>query len=216
MKSLSQNFLSVEEQKAVTDAVHRAELRTSGEIVPMVVSQSHSYPLAVIRGGGLVALISALLLTAPVAGMFWLEPTNVWVFLSLFFPIFWGTALLIQAVPRLKRFLFLNKEMSAEVEEAAHVAFFTERLYNTRNANGILIFVSLLEHRAWIIADSGISDKIPQEQWQEAVGVITRGIRDKNQCQALCQAIEMVGGILEKEFPLGEDDLNELHNLIIR
>ncbi len=216
MKSLSQNFLSVEEQKIVTEAVHRAEGRTSGEIVPMVVSQSHSYPLAVIRGGGLVALISALLLTAPVARMFWLESTNVWVFLSLFFPIFWGTALLIQTFPGLKRFLFLNKEMTAEVEEAAHVAFFTERLYKTRNANGILIFVSLLEHRAWIIADSGISDRIPQERWQEAVGVITRGIRDKHQCQALCQAIEMVGEILEKEFPLGEDDLNELHNLIIR
>ncbi|MBU1420018.1 MAG: hypothetical protein KKI15_16155 [Proteobacteria bacterium] len=216
MKSLSQNFLSIEEQQAVTDAVHKAELRTSGEIVPMIVSQSDSYPLAKIRGSFLFALPVALLLTAPVAGMFWLEPTNMWIFLTLLLPLFWGGTLVIHFFPGIKRYLLSGEDMEAEVQETALAAFFTERLYKTRDANGILIFISLLERKAWVIADSGISNRIAHERWQDAVSVITNGIREKRQCQALCQAIGMIGEILEKEFPIGADDHNELHDLIIR
>ncbi|MEN8198658.1 MAG: hypothetical protein ABFR63_01165 [Thermodesulfobacteriota bacterium] len=216
MKSLSERFFSSEEQQRICDAVHAAEQATSGEIVPMLVSESHAYPLAAIRGATLVALAAALLLTAPVARMFWLNSANLWVFLSLFVPIFWLSRTLIGKFPALKRFLLLDDEMAAEVRDAAFAAFFTERLYETRDSNGILIFISLLEHRAWIIADSGISDRIPCEQWEEAVAVITHGIHEKKQCQALCKAIEMVGADLAKEFPIRNDDLNELHDLIIR
>lgn len=206
----------MEEQKAVTDAVHKAELCTSGEIVPMIVAQSDSYPLAAIRAGFLFSLPVALLLTAPVAGMFWLESTNMWIFLSLLLPLYWGATLVVHFFPGIKRYLLSGEDMEAEVQETALAAFFTERLYKTKDANGILIFISLLERRAWVIADSGISDRIPQERWQDAVSVITNGIHDKKQCQALCQAIGMIGEILEKEFPIGDDDHNELHNLIIR
>lgn len=216
MKSMAENFFSADEKERVSYAVHSAERTTSGEIVPMLVAESHDYPLAPIRGATLVALVAALLLTAPAANLFWLESTNLWVFLSLFFPIFLGSHLLIRTVPGLKRLFLFSDEMDVEVKDSAFAAFFTERLYQTRDANGILIFISLFEHRAWVIADSGISERIPCEQWEEAVAIITRGIRKKTPCQALCQAIEMIGSILEKEFPIRDDDVNELHNLIIR
>ena len=216
MKSISENFFSGEEQKIICDAVHSVEGKTSGEIVPMLVAESHDYPLAPIRGGVFIAMAAALLLTAPVASMFWLNSSNMWVFIALFLPIFLGSHLVIKRVHALKRLVLFDDEMDAEVRDSAFAAFFTERLYKTRDANGILIFISLFEHRAWIIADSGISDRIPCEQWEEAVAVITQGIREKKQCQALCRAIEMVGDILEKEFPIRDDDQNELHDLIIR
>jgi putative membrane protein len=216
IQSVAQKFFSEDEQKRISDAVHSAELKTSGELVPMLVAESHSYPLAAIRGGALVALLTALLLTSPLAALFWLEPNSLWVFLALFVPVFLIAHYLIQTFSSLKRSFLFGSEMDAEVENSALAAFFTERLYKTRDANGILIFISLLEHRAWIIADSGISERIPQEQWQDAVAVITNGIREQKQCQALCEAIGMVGDILEKEFPVQDDDMNELHNLIIR
>ncbi|HID01628.1 MAG TPA: hypothetical protein EYP18_00235, partial [Desulfobacterales bacterium] len=71
-KSKAQLFFSKEEQKRICDVVHNAELKTSGELVPMIVSESHSYPMAPVRGGALVALITSLLLTAPIGEMFWL------------------------------------------------------------------------------------------------------------------------------------------------
>lgn len=216
MASVSEHFFSDEEQKKICATVHLAEMKTSGEIVPMVVSESGSYPLAAIRGATLIALLAALLLTGPVAARFWLNETNLWVFLSLFTPLFLGSHFLVNAVPALKRLMLFNDEMDIEVRDAAFSAFFTERLHKTRDSNGILIYISLFERRAWVIADSGISARIPCQQWEEVITLVTHGIREKNQCQALCQAIEMVGSVLEKEFPIRNDDLNELHDLIIR
>jgi len=214
-KSKAQNFFSTEEQKRICDTVHKAELKTSGELVPMIVSESHSYPLAPVRGGALIAFITSLLFTAPLGEMFWLDSSNLWVFLSLFTPVFCIAYLLINRSYRLKRWFLFSDEMDEEVQNAALTSFFTERLYKTRDENGILIFISLLEHRAWVIADRGINERIPQERWQEAVSIVTSGIREKKQCEALCRAIKMIGDILEKEFPVKEDDTNELSDLII-
>lgn len=209
-------FFSQEEQKKICTAVHEAESKTSGELVPMLVCESHSYPLAAIRGGSIVALVIALSLTASIGGMFWLGDSNMWVFLGIFFPLFWLSNLLISRIPSLKRFFLFTDEMEAEVQNSAFAAFFEERLYKTRDANGILIYISLLEHRAWIIADSGINDRIETKKWDEAVQCITRGIKDKHACDSLCQAIAMIGDMLATEFPIREDDENELHDLILR
>ncbi|MCK5070532.1 MAG: hypothetical protein KAR01_08315, partial [Desulfocapsa sp.] len=103
-KNMAQQFFSTEEQKQVCDAVHRAELKTSGELVPMLVCESHSYPLAAVRGGALVASLVALVVTPLLAGQFWLESSNLWVFLALFVPVFLIVHLLIKIFPRLKRF----------------------------------------------------------------------------------------------------------------
>ena len=216
IKSMAQSFFSKEEQTRICETVHKAELKTSGELVPMLVCESHSYPLAAIRGAAFVALLTALIVTPLIAGMFWLESSNLWVFLGVGTPVFLIVQFLISSYPRLKRFCLFADEMDTEVQNSAFAAFFTEELYKTKDANGILIFISLLEHRAWVIADSGISERIPHERWEEAVAVITNGIRKKKQCQALCEAITMIGDILEKEFPIQDGDINELHDLIIR
>ncbi len=216
MKSLAQRFLTPVQQKEITDAVHAAESRTSGEIVPLIVSESHAYPMAAVRGGILLSLPLALLLTGPVAAAFWASPTSMWVFLFLMFPLFWFIALTIQNIPRVKRLFVLRREMAEEVPEAAHVAFFTEGLYKTKSANGVLLFISLFEHQAWVIADSGINDRIAAGEWEEAVSLVVRGVKEKNQAEAICGAIQEIGDILEKEFPIQEDDENELHDLIIR
>ena len=216
IKSMAQSFFSTGEQKRICDAVHQAELKTSGELVPMLVCESHSYPLAAIRGASFVALLVALIVTPLIAVKFWLESSNLWVFLGFFIPIFLIIHFLIMRYPRFKRWFLFGHEMDTEVQHSAFAAFFTEQLYKTKDANGILIFISLLEHRAWVIADSGINERIPHEQWEEAVAVITSGIREQKQCQALCEAIGMIGDVLEKEFPIQDGDMNELHDLIIR
>ncbi len=214
--SKAQSFFTDEEQKQIRNAVHQAELKTSGELVPMLVCESNSYPLAGIRGATLAALLTALLASPFVADMFWLESSNVWAFLGVFIPVFLGVHLLIEHSPMVKRLLLSEHEMNAEVHHAAFVSFFTEQLHRTKDSNGILIFISLLERRAWIIADSGINDRIPQEHWEDAVSIITNGIRSQEQCRALCEAILLIGTTLEREFPVQDDDVNELHDLIIR
>lgn len=214
--SSAESFFSTEEQQRICTAVHKAEAKTSGELVPILVCESHAYPLAAARGGSLIALVLALLLTAPIGGMFWLSASNMWVFLGLFLSFFWLFNFMVKKTPPLKRFFLFADEMDVEVGNSAFAAFFEERLYKTRENNGILIYISLLEHRAWIIGDSGINDRIDTGMWNEAVQLITSGIKEKRACDSLCRAIAMIGDILEKEFPIRDDDQNELHDLIIR
>ena len=44
-----------------------------------------------------------------------------------------------------------------EVQEAVLTAFFKEELYRTRDETGILIFISVFEHKVWVLADRGIT-----------------------------------------------------------
>ncbi|MDP3480180.1 MAG: TPM domain-containing protein [Desulfoprunum sp.] len=216
MQTLAQQFLTEEERQRVSEATRLAEGRTSGEIVPMIVSASHDYPLAPIVGAAVIALPLALLLTPYIAAPLWLGHQDMWIFLALFCLLALPAHALIKRSTALKR-LFLNKnQVDEEVQEAAVSAFFSEKLYKTKAENGILIFISVLERRVWVLADSGINSRIKQQDWQEIVSHITLGIREKHQCTAICEAISRVGDILREHFPINPADHNELHNLIIR
>lgn len=216
MKKLAETFFTPADQQAVNEAVQQAEQQTSGEIVPMVVSASHHYPSAAITGGVFCALPLALILTSALGSHLWLGAQNMWLFLLFFTVLYLPFRALVARSYTLKR-LFLNSDqVDEEVEEAAITSFYGEGLYRTREENGILIFISVLEHRVWILGDRGINEKIDPQQWQDIINMLTAGIKQGRQREALCQAVARVGDILKTHFPIGEIDHNELHNLIIR
>lgn len=216
MKSLALHFLTEQERNTITRAVQAAEQRTSGEIVPMVVSESHSYPVAPIVGGVFFALPLALSSARFLGGMFWLGTDNMWIFISFFAIYYFIGYQLVTYFPGLKRFFLSPRRADIAIQKAAAAAFFNESLHKTSDANGILLYVSVLEHRVWILADKGINDRIDPQTWQEIVDQVTAGIKKGAACQALCEAIERIGTILEEHFPIKSDDKDELHNLIIR
>jgi putative membrane protein len=216
MTTLAEQFLTPEERQTVTAAVQTAEKRTSGEIVPMIVSESHSYPVAPIVGGVFFALPTALLSARLCGGLLWLGTDNMWLFL-FFFAIYYGIGYFsVKRIPRLKRFFFSPIRADLAVQEAAAAAFFSEALYDTRDANGILLYISVFEQRVWVLGDRGIDDKIDPQTWQKIVDLVSQGIKQGSPCQAICDGIERIGEILEQHFPIKADDKNELHNLIIR
>ena len=88
-------------------------------------------------------------------------------------------------------------------------------MYRTRDETGILIFVSVFEHRVWVLADRGINAKVDPGQWDSIVAHIVSGIKDGRQADAICEAVKEVGGILARHFPVKADDVDELDNLII-
>jgi putative membrane protein len=216
MKTLAQHFLTDAEQHTITQTVQAAEKRTSGEIVPMVVSQSHTYPVAPIVAGVFFGLPLALLSARLFGGLLWLGTDNMWIFLCFFSIFYFIGYQLVTVFPTLKRFFLSPLRADLAVQNAAAAAFHNESLHNTKDANGILLYVSVLEHRVWILADEGINDKIDPQNWQEIVDLVTAGIKKGIPCQALCDGIERIGAILEHHFPVEADDKDELHNLIIR
>lgn len=216
MKTLAQQFLTEQEQDKITQAVHRAEKITSGEIVPMVVSNSSEYPAATIIGGFMLSFLCSLACTPYIGKALWLGSNNMLLFVGCFLVLFYPFYLLVDRWPALKRFLLIKKEIRQEVEEHAVTGFFQEQLYETRGKNGILIFISVFEHHVVILGDSGINEKIDPGSWEKMVDHIVTGIKNNRQCDAICEVIEEIGTVLQSHFPIREDDINELHNLIIR
>lgn len=216
MNSLAQQFLTEAEQKKISALVQQMEQQTSGEIVPMVVSASHSYPTAMIYGASVVAFPLALLLMPVIGGLFWLGSQNVWIFIALFLTFYGIFYQLAQRFVWLQRPFLSRRQIDEEVQEAAIKSFFTEKLYQTRDANGILIFISILERKVWVLGDSGINARIDPEEWQAIVKLITEGIKKKRPCEAICEAIIQIGATLKTHFPIKDNDINELHNIIVR
>ena len=66
-----------------------------------------------------------------------------------------------------------------------------------------------------MLADRGINAKVKEGQWNKIVSMIVEGIKNNNQADAICKAIDEMGRILKEHFPIKANDTNELKNLII-
>ena len=191
-------------EKRVEEAIRRAEGKTSGEIVPMVVDQSDPY-LHVDFIGALVVQFAAFL------AAIWLLPA--YDYLSVLAVQVLGLVtgfFLFRHVGPLKRLCLSAKIAEEEVFERGLRGFREMELSRTAERTGILILVSLLEHRVQVLADSGINARVKPGTWDEVVEIVLAGIRRGDLCQGLCDAIDRCGEILSLEFPIQPDDVNEL------
>ena len=206
--SNSATFFSAEEREQIEAAVRAAELRTSGEIVPLVVDAAYNYPRAEILGGGLLALALAANLA------WWLYDGSLAVFLPVFLAAVWPCRWLLRCSPPLLRLLIHPAEIEAEVVERAKTAFLDHNLHRTVEGTGILILICLFEHRVQVLADAGIHHAVPPETWQEIADMVTVGIRQGRTADALCAAVTHCGDLLAANFPPRADDTDELPNFI--
>jgi putative membrane protein len=212
---LARKLLTQQEKAGIEAAVQAAEKRTSGEIVCMIVSSSYHYPMSNVIGATALALPLALILTPLAGAWLWLGTQNMWLFLGIYTILFIAGYLLVKHSAVLKRIFVSRKEMDSEVEEAAVTNFFNRGLYRTRDCNGILLFISVFEHRVWILADQGINEKVSEGHWDAIVTRLTEGIRRGQASAAICRAVNTIGEELRQHFPLKADDTDELKNLII-
>lgn len=202
-------FFSEAEQSRIKAAVQACEARTSGEVVPVIVDAAYDYPKAEIIGGGSFAIGLALIVT------WYYTSASHWIFPVIFLALYFPCLLLFRHFPGLKRVLISPVEFDAEVREKALVTFVEHGIYRTKGGSGILILISLFEHRVFVLADEGINARVPLHTWEEIVATVTKGIVEKQACNALCEAIGRCGDLLAHEFPRQDDDTNELPDLII-
>ena len=157
IKNLAKHFLTDNERARVTAAVKEAEKRTAGEIVVMIISASYHYPMANVFGAAVFAFPLALIFTTLTGQWLWIGGQNMWLFLgflAVFFILFHA---IIKRTLWLKRCFISEREFKEEVEEAAITQFFNRGLYRTRDETGVLVLISVFEHKVWILADQGIN-----------------------------------------------------------
>ncbi|MFH0729099.1 MAG: hypothetical protein V2B19_22510 [Pseudomonadota bacterium] len=216
MRDLAKRFLSETDREKIRSAVITAEGKSAGEIVPLVVSASYSYPMADVTGAAALAILPSILITPPVGGFFWVGAQNMWVFMGLFAGFFWLFHGIVKRVPWLKRVFISGRELEEEVREAAVIRFFGEGLYRTRDETGVLLYISVLEQKVWVLADRGINARVAQSGWDDIVARVVSGIKGKKQGDAICDAVMEIGNILMAHFPKKNDDINELTDMIIK
>ncbi|MBV5317040.1 MAG: TPM domain-containing protein [Desulfobulbaceae bacterium] len=215
MQTLAEKFFTTEEQQQITRTVRQVEQQTAGEIVPMVVSASHSYPEAELTGAMVMAGPLALGAAFGLASLLWWQGEVLWLFLGCFPVFFFLARLMLRHCPPLLRFFLLRERIEGEVARAAFTHFYAEGLQATKDATGVLIYISVLERKVWILGDRGINAQLSPQIWQDYVDRLTVGVRKKRPCEALCAIIEEIGALLQTHFPHQADDRNELGDLMI-
>jgi len=214
MQTLAQRFFTAEEQQRITRTVQQVERQTAGEVVPMVVSASHAYPEAVLTGAAVLSLPAALIAAFATGMFFWWHDQILGLFfgfLLFFFPL----ARMLMRFPVLLRLFINGQRAELEVERAALARFYSEGLQATRDATGVLIYISVLERRVWILGDRGINERLEPQVWQGFVADLVTGVREHRQGEALCAVIAGIGALLHTHFPPKADDRNELGDLMI-
>lgn len=215
---MMQSVIERLDEEQVREAVQRAEERTAGEIVPVVVPRSASYEVVTWRGAGLVALVALAVMLSV------LQLYDGWGLGWLFTP--WGAvlvtlgagltgALLGTYVPPFQRMLAGSDLLDETVHRRAMQSFVEEEVFDTQDRTGILLFVSLREHRIEVLGDTGINERVNPDDWVEVVARIRTGIRNDNLTEGLVEAIEMCGRLLERKgIGVRPDDENELPNTV--
>lgn len=204
-----ETFFSETDKAAISAAIKSAEAKTAGEIAVMVVDQSDTYPEGMILGGVMVGALLALAVTD------FLGYDSQWLYVpsAVVCTIFVGVSL--KFMPSLLRLFIPSDRLEAMVRRRAEHAFFEKGLHRTRDASGVLFFLSCFERKVWVLADYGIYVKIKPETLQAHADNVVQGIKNGVQAQALCTEIALVGDVLAQHFPIQSDDTNELPDEVI-
>lgn len=191
----------------VRDAIAAAESQTAGEIFVVVARASDDYRLVGLLWATLAVLfvpLPLIFLTLTPALHIYLVQLAVFVVVSLLLSL---PPLHIAVVPgTLKR---------ARAHARAVEQFLARGLHTTEARTGVLIFVSLAERYAEIIADTGIAAKVEQRVWDAIIAGLVAETRAGRLGAGLVQAITRAGDVLAAHFPPRPGDVNELPNDLI-
>lgn len=214
-------------RKLVADAVTAAEAQTSGEIVTVLADRSDGYTdVALLWAVGAAFTVMSLFAAFPLPfldlwdrliggwGHQWStgELASMVIGLGL---ITFLAAMLVQQWEPLKFALIPGPTKTIRVHAQAVRQFKVGADRRTTGRTGVMIYLSMREHRAEIIADESIAAVVSAEVWGEAMGDMLIEIRKGRIAEGLAVGIGDVGFVLAQHFPRGADDVNELPDRLI-
>jgi putative membrane protein len=219
--------LTQEDHAKVSAAIAGAEAKSDGEIVAVVTDVSDSYHDVALHWA-LLVLIATLAAFAAFPGLlrFWFE----------FFMGGWRpepdlrdllTLLLVLSVAKFTAALLILKHMplrlaltpgatkQRRVRRRAIVTFKAGAERRTIGRTGILIYLSMGERRAEIVADEAILKVTTPETWGESMAALLVEVKQRRIADGMVAAIEQVGVVLAEHFPRSASDTNEIPDKLI-
>lgn len=222
MSRLERQFDEQDRQR-IDAAVTEAEAKTAAQIVPVVAAASGRYDRA--------EDIFGLLLGVAAAAVMWFfgedaQPgSDSWVGYTPTAKVVSMTGLLLAgfvlgavtaslAWP-LRRLFTPRREMRDNAARGAAAAFFDQSIHTTQAGTGLLIYLTLYERRAVLLADDAVLEALGQPALDALCRDLTDLLPDTDPTEALCQTIRRAGELLEALPRDGEAPDNTLPNHLI-
>lgn len=220
-------LLSGEDHKLVTRAVTEAERSSDGEIVTIVAERSDAYHdvalhyslLAMLLVPGLIALVPEEWIHAASARFFGWNPEFERGALMLAMFVLLALAFLIVRLLTLHQGLRMaltpGRTKTRRVHRRAIALFRTGCELKTRGRTGVLLYLSLAEHRAEIVADEAITGQVEPEVWGAAMAALVDEVKAGRPGAGMARAVEEIGAVLARVLPKTLDNPNELPDRLI-
>jgi putative membrane protein len=196
-------FFHGDGKAALTRAVVDFERGTAAELVIAVRPRSGQDPQVGILVGIVCALISTafLLYSEPEYDLYWF----------LVVPALVGLAFGAAANTAGPQWLFTSAAArERRVLQAARATFLEKAMADTRGRTGVLLFISLAERVAVVVADLGVRQAIPAAVWDPAVSAVTGAVARGATASELLAPISALAAVAGKYLPRAHDDVNEL------
>jgi putative membrane protein len=199
--------LSQQDRARISNAIHAIEARTTGEIVCVLAetSSAHASGLPVLLAAAIALALPWLLMAFTAWSLQVILSLQVLVFLAL---------LTVLCLPRVRVALLPRSARRALAHRVAMEQFVSRGIAHTKQRTGVLIFVSLAERYARIIADEGIAGRVSQAEWQGAIDALTGHMGNDRIADGFITAIDRCGAVLATHFPSTRTERNVLPDRI--
>ncbi|EQB12059.1 MAG: hypothetical protein K0R64_1391 [Novosphingobium lindaniclasticum] len=220
-------YLSEEDHARISAAVGEAEMHSAGEIVTVLADRSDGYTDVALAWSAIVAFLAlAALVMAPGFYMDLYErlladwghewsPRMIVGLAAGVAAVKFGAMLLLQMWQPLKFWLIPPRIKTMRVHAHAVRAFRIGAEQRTTGRTGVLIYLSMREHRAEIVADRAIAAKVDPDVWGQAMSAMLAHVGQARIADGMVVAVGKVGAILAEHFPRAHDDVNELPDRLI-
>lgn len=222
-------MLSPRDHELVAAAIRDAETRTDGEVAVVVAPESDSYADAVLHWSLLVALLPlAFFATFPDllhrATSLLHEPWGdeapplrlIMLVLLLLTVAAFLIAWAILRMPSVRVAVTPHATRVRRCRRRAIMLFQVGTERRTASRTGVLLYLSMAEHHAEIVADASIQSKISGDEWGEAMLALLEGIRGGQPGQGIANAVARIGDVLATHFPHTGTDPNEMPDRLIQ
>jgi putative membrane protein len=211
----------------VTAAVAAAEAHTSGEIVTVIAAQSNDYDDVALVWASVIAFIAMSVIALfpdfyrglydRLTGGWGYDLTaNEWLGTVIAVGVLkWIGMWLILLWRPLRLWLTPRAILAGRVRARAVDLFKVGTEAKTLGRTGILLYVSLKEHRADIVADEAIAAKVSPDVWGDAMAALIDHVRAGRPGEGMAEAVRQMGVVLAEHFPKGDDAVNELPDRLI-
>ncbi|HWW65909.1 MAG TPA: hypothetical protein VNZ43_14225 [Sphingomonadaceae bacterium] len=210
----------------VAAAITEAEAQTDGEIVTVLADQSDAYHDVALHWALLIAFLAFAVIAAwPDFFIGWLDRLAGWgdehsrrellTILLLVVAAKFLVARLILAWRPLRLALTPGATKSRRVRRRAVLLFKAGTERRTATRTGVLLYLSLAEHRAEIVTDETIHAKVEPEAWGAAMAALVDAVRDGRPGDGMVAAVGAIGTVLATALPFTGTDPNELPDRLI-